>query len=106
LADDDPSADVEPVELAPHGIDSRLVRRLLVAPAPEPGCSDGCGLRHSSDLEDEHTIQSLAAAVIEHRAFLHLQSPGPDAVKAFRSGSSEALPTPCRRARWRPAPCA
>ena len=56
LADDDGALDVEQVELRPHGVDGRLVRRFLVALADELRRRDRRGLRDAGEAQRQHTI--------------------------------------------------
>ena len=57
LADDDGAVDRQLVELAPHGIDRRLVGRLLGAAAAQPRRRDRRALGHAHDLDREDALE-------------------------------------------------
>ena len=76
LPDHHGAEDRQIVHLAPHRIDRRLVRRLLVAPAAQIGGGDRRALGHPCDLQREDAVQrraGVAARARPHRmSFLAL----------------------------------
>ena len=75
LADHDRAVDRQPVQLAPHGVDRRLVGGLLVAaPAPLRGGDRGA-LGDAHDLEREDAVQRLLGLAGLRSTSLSRQSP-------------------------------
>ena len=59
LADHHGAVDRQLVELAPHGVDRRLVGGLLVAAAAQPRRRHRGALGHAHDLEREDALEHL-----------------------------------------------
>ena len=58
LADDDETVDIgDRIERLAHGIDRRLVGRLLIAPAPPARRGDRRGFGDAGDLDGEHAVE-------------------------------------------------
>src|SRR5579871_5060149 len=60
LADHDGAIDGKRVEFAAHGIDRRLVRRLLVAAAPEPRRRHRRAFGDANELDRKHALDRKA----------------------------------------------
>ena len=60
LADHDGAVDRQPVELAAHGVDRRLVGRLLVAAAAQPRRGDGGALGDAHEFQRQDALDDLA----------------------------------------------
>jgi hypothetical protein len=59
LADHDRAIDGQLVELAPHGIDRRLVGSLLIAPAAQTGGRHRSTLGHTHEFHRENALDDL-----------------------------------------------
>ena len=57
LTDNDGAIDGKFVELAPHGVDGRLIGGFVLAVPAQAGRRDGRTLRHSHDFEAENAFQ-------------------------------------------------
>ena len=76
LADDDGAVDRHGVELAPHGLDGRLVRAVAVALAHRVGAGDGRLFDHAQELEGEVGFHRRWPGVVRLRALVMAEDSG------------------------------
>ena len=62
LPDHHRSVDLELVQLAPHGVDRRLIRRFLVASPSQAGGSDGGAFGDAHELQGEDAFDDLVGS--------------------------------------------